>query len=155
MCVFSRCWLHFQWDGHPRNPRNIETFQGSKGRGGWGLKPGARPQGHKKSKKNTVGFEPGGLLPAPDCLTIELMTKTCDTRCHLYWPNNARLRTKVDKIMEHKSGLNHGFQTNLWLNTKHCPQLRQIWSGRPLSKRFHPLLHVTHYFLQICNADEK
>ena len=65
-------------------------------------------KGIQKSKKNTVGFEPGSLLPAPACLPIELMTQTCDTGCQLYWHNNDRLRTEVDKIMEHKSGLNHG-----------------------------------------------
>jgi hypothetical protein len=68
-----------------------------------------RPQGNKKKEENTVGFEPGSLLPAPACLPIELMTQTCDTGCQFYWPNNDRLRTEVDKIMEHKSGLNHGF----------------------------------------------
>jgi hypothetical protein len=80
---------------HARNPQSIETFQGSKCWGGWGLKPG-----HKciqKSKRNTVGFEPGSLLPAPacNCLPIELMAQTCDTGCQFYWPNNDRLRSNV------------------------------------------------------------
>ena len=43
------------------------------------MKPGLK--GIKKSEKNTVGFEPGSLLPGFDRLPIELMTQTCDTGC--------------------------------------------------------------------------
>ena len=71
------------------------------------MKPGLK--GIQQNEKNTVGFEPGSLLPAPAYLPIELMTQTCDTGCQFYWPNNDRLRTEVDKITEQKSGLNHGF----------------------------------------------
>ena len=74
-----------------------------------------RPQGYKrKVREIRWGSSPGVSSlsyqrAAPACLPIELMTQTCDTGCQFHWPNNDRLRTEVDKITEHESGLNHGF----------------------------------------------